>query len=57
MDGAQNLVDLMISLNLPTPKVYKFIDGCPTELSRLRSNPDLVNHLVHTKEGESFELD
>ena len=54
MDGAQNVVDLMLSLNLPAPKVYKYIDGCPTELSRLKSNPDLVKHLKHIKEGDQF---
>ena len=46
----------MKTLNKPKPKVYKLIDGCPTEQSRLRSNPDLVNNLFHTKEGDSFEL-
>ena len=47
----------MKSLKKPTPKVYKFIDGCPTEKSRLNSSPDLINHLFHTKEGDSFELE
>lgn len=57
MDGALNLVHLMQSLKLPTPKVYKLIDGCPTEKSRLRTNPELKNYLYHTKEGDQFDLE
>jgi len=57
MDGAQSLVDLMISRGHPAPRVYKRIDGNTCEISRLETNPGLKDHLCHTEEGERFELD
>jgi glyoxylase-like metal-dependent hydrolase (beta-lactamase superfamily II) len=41
----------------PKPKVYKRIDGNTCEISRLETNPGLKEHLCHTEEGETFELD
>ena len=50
MDGAQNVVDLMIELGRPAPKVYKFIDGNKPELERIQESPDLEKYLVHVTE-------
>lgn len=57
MDGAQSLVDLMEERGHPKPKVYKRIDGNNCELSRLETNPALKDSLVHTEEGDVFNLD
>ena len=56
MDGAMNLIELMESLGLQTPKVYKRLDGNPSELERFKNSPGLENHVLHTEEGSKFEI-
>ena len=57
MDGAMNLIELMQSLDRPTPQVCKFIDGNPSEIARLENNPGLEKHMFHVKEGDVFTVD
>ena len=57
MDGAQNIVDLMVKLGHKAPKVHKFIDRNASEIMRYENNPGLENNMVHTKEGDVFVLE
>lgn len=56
MDGAQNVVDLMESLGLDPPQVYKFIDGNLNEETRIENNPGLEDNLFHCEEGDHFVI-
>jgi len=56
MDGAQDVIELMQSLGLPKPNVYKRIDGNESELERLETSPKLTQSLFHTEEGDIFTL-
>ena len=40
----------MVSLGLPKPKVYKKVDGNPSEVSRIESSPELAKNLHDTRE-------
>ena len=37
MDGAQDVVDLLVSLGRPAPRVYKLVDGNDSEKDRIES--------------------
>lgn len=52
-----NIVELMESMELPTPMVLKRIDGNTSELGRLENNPGLDEHLFHTEEGCKYEIE
>ena len=43
IDGAMNVVDLMVKLGRPAPKVYKLVDGNAIELERIEKNQALAD--------------
>mmetsp|Transcript_14025 Transcript_14025/g.23828 ORF Transcript_14025/g.23828 Transcript_14025/m.23828 type:complete len:193 (-) Transcript_14025:479-1057(-) len=57
MAGAYDLIELLARLGKPTPRVYKYVDGCATELNRVKSYPELKDYIVNVREGDQFLIE
>lgn len=56
MQGAQDVVDMMVKNGHPAPRVFKFKDGNEIEKNRIKEFPQLEENLYHAMEGDSFKL-
>ena len=56
MGGAQNVMSLMEQLGRPTPKIFKKIDGNPSEMERVNENFNIKDNLFNIGEGDCFQI-